>query len=301
MANHNEGNRLQKLKGSDFEVRDGYTDIRGWDVKDNSGRTIGEVEELLFDPTSRKVRYMVVELDDNELGLDEEKEVLIPIGVAQLHEKDDDVIIPNITAEQLNSLPAYDEDNFSADHEHSIRNVFAGVGGMGLAGAAAATSAVPVGGTTGNDFYEHDHYNEDNLYRNRRQATDSDAIPVIREDLEVGKREVETGGVRVRTQIVEEEAVEHVNLREEHVQVERVPVDRAATESDIREENIELTERAEVPVVNKEARVVEEISLSKEVTERDETIHDTLRNTEVDVDKIEGNDRLRRDDDTGRI
>lgn len=268
MTQHNEGNGLRKLKGSDFEVRDGYTDIRGWDVKDSSGRNIGEVEELLFDPASRKVRYMIVDLEDNDFDLDD-REVLIPIGVAQLHEKDDDVIIPNITAEQLRALPQYDADHFSQEHEHSIRNVFAGAGVAGAAGS----------------MYDHDDYNEDNLYRNRRQAGSDETIPVIRENLEIGKREVETGGVRVHTQIVEEEAVAHVNLREEHVQVERVPVDRAATDADLREDQIEMTERGEVPVVNKEARVVEEITLSKEVTERDETIHDTLRQTEVDIDE----------------
>lgn len=287
MANeYNSNNRLQRLKGSDFEVKDGDTDIHGWDVKDSSGRTIGEVEDLLFDPASRKVRYMVVDLDDNDFDLDE-RDVLIPIGVAQLHENDDDVIIPNITAEQLRSLPEYDEDNFTQEHEHSIRGVFAG---LGLGSAAAATG-------TGNDtdFYAHDHFNEDNLYRNRRgTAQDSDTIPVIQENLEVGKREVETGGVRLRSRIVEEEVEEDVNLREETVHVERVSTDRPATEADIREESIEMTERAEVPVVNKEARVVEEISLSKEVTERDETIRDTVRETEVDIEKL---DRTRRDKD----
>jgi sporulation protein YlmC with PRC-barrel domain len=204
MANeYNSNNRLQRLKGSDYEVKDGYTDIHGWDVKDSSGRTIGEVDDLLFDPTSRKVRYMVVDLDDNDFDL-EERDVLIPIGAAQLHEKDDDVIIPNITAEQLRSLPEYDEDNFSQEHEHSIRGVFAG---LGLAGATSAAAS-------GTDFYEHDHFNEDNLYRNRKGlAQDSDTIPVIQENLEVGKREVETGGVRLRSRIVEEEVSENVSLR----------------------------------------------------------------------------------------
>jgi uncharacterized protein (TIGR02271 family) len=289
MANeYNSSNRLQRLKGSDYEVKDGNTDIHGWDVKDGSGRTIGEVDDLLFDPTSRKVRYMVVDLDDNDFDL-EERNVLIPIGVAQLHEKDDDVIIPYITAEQLRSLPGYDEDNFGQEHEHSIRGVFAG---LGLAGATAATAT-----GSDNNFYEHDHFNEDNLYRNRKGlAQDSDTIPVIQENLEVGKREVETGGVRLRSRIVEEEVAENVSLREEAVQVERTSVDRAATEADIREGEIEMTERAEVPVVNKEARVVEEISLSKDVTERDETIRDTVRDTEVDIERLDGTRRERDND-----
>lgn len=115
----------------------------------------------------------------------------------------------------------------------------------------------------------------------------SESIPVIREDLEVGKREVERGGVRVRSRIVERPVEEHVRLREEHVRVERNPVDRPVSGNELgsfREGEIELTERAEVPVVNKEARVVEEVRLSKEVTEREETIRDTVRSTDVDIE-----------------
>lgn len=113
------------------------------------------------------------------------------------------------------------------------------------------------------------------------------SIPIIREDLEVGKREVERGSVRVRSRIIERPVEEHVRLREEHVRVERNPVDRPVSSSELgafREGEIELTERAEVPVVNKEARVVEEVRLSKEVTERDETIRDSVRSTDVDID-----------------
>ncbi|RYZ21421.1 MAG: DUF2382 domain-containing protein [Chitinophagaceae bacterium] len=120
-------------------------------------------------------------------------------------------------------------------------------------------------------------------------------IPRVEERLEVGKREVEGGGVRVRSRIVEKPVEEHVRLREEHVNVERQAVDRPLSESDregaFRERNIELTERSEVPVVNKEARVVEEVRVSKDVTQRDETIRDTVRRTDIDVDKRDGTDR----------
>jgi stress response protein YsnF len=294
MANE-QHNGLQKLKGSDFEVKDGDQDIRGWDVKDGNGRTIGEVDELLFDPSTRKVRYMIVDLDDNEFDI-EEHDVLIPIGLAELDKDDDDVIIRNITAEQLRSLPAYDEDHFTHEQENTIRNVFAGMGGLGLAGAAAASTDKPViNSQRDSGFYDHDHFDEEHLYRNRRQpAGDQQTIPVIREDLEVGKREMETGGVRVNTRIKEEEVEKHISLHEETVHVERTPTDRIAGAGDFREEEVEMHERAEVPVVNKEARVIEEISLNKEVTERDETIRDSVRNTEVDIDR-DDTDQTRRD------
>lgn len=134
-------------------------------------------------------------------------------------------------------------------------------------------------------------------------------IPRVQENLEVGKRTEERGGVRVRSRIVERPVEEHVRLREEHVNIERQAVDRPVSMDDARsfqDREIELTERTEVPVVNKEARVVEEVRISKEVTERDETIRDTVRDTEIDIDNTNGRNNVgnnRSDDgllDSGR-
>jgi uncharacterized protein (TIGR02271 family) len=127
-------------------------------------------------------------------------------------------------------------------------------------------------------------------------------IKVIREDLEVGKRTVETGGVRVRSRVVSRPVEESVRLREERVIVQRNPVNRTATAADLNafgEGQIELTERAEVPVVSKTAQVVEEISVGKDVTERQEVIRDTVRNTEVDVENLGATDQTVRTDRTG--
>lgn len=115
----------------------------------------------------------------------------------------------------------------------------------------------------------------------------------IEENLEVGKRTVERGGVRVRSRIIERPVEESIRLREEHVNIERNPVDRPVGREELanfEERDIELTERAEVPVVSKEARVVEEIRVSKDVDEREETIRDTVRSTDVDVENLSGND-----------
>ncbi len=119
------------------------------------------------------------------------------------------------------------------------------------------------------------------------------SIPIIEEELQVGKREVETGGVRLRSRIVERPVEENLRLREERVNVERTPVDRKATDSDFetfKEGQIEMTERAEVPVVSKEARVVEEVKLNKEVENKNQTVQETVRKTEVDVENMESKD-----------
>lgn len=130
------------------------------------------------------------------------------------------------------------------------------------------------------------------LDRNDEDTT----ISRVQEELHVGKREVEGGGVRVRSRIVERPVEETLRLREEHVRVERHDVNRPITDSDraaFQDRDIELTERAEVPVVNKEARVVEEIKISKDVDERTETVRDTVRNTEVDIDNLDSDDSIR--------
>lgn len=127
-----------------------------------------------------------------------------------------------------------------------------------------------------------------------RTADTSQSIPVIDEELQVGKREVETGGVRLRSRIVERPVEESIRLREEHVNVERTPVDRVATESDFanfKEGTVEVTEHAERPVVAKAARVVEEVSLGKNTEEHEETIRDSVRRTEVDTEQLRGEDR----------
>jgi uncharacterized protein (TIGR02271 family) len=116
------------------------------------------------------------------------------------------------------------------------------------------------------------------------------AVPVVEEELRVGKREVERGGIRVYSHVREQPVEEQVRLREEHVRVERRSVDRAAAAADFnqafKEGTFEVTERVEQPVVQKQARVVEEVVVGKETTERTETVRDTVRQTEVQVDQV---------------
>ena len=115
-------------------------------------------------------------------------------------------------------------------------------------------------------------------------------VPVVKEELQVGKRQVELGGVRVYSTVTETPVEETVRLREEHAEVERRPVDRPIGDADevFKEQTIEVRETAEQPVVAKRGRVVEEVVVSKESTEREETVRDTVRETEVQVERMSG-------------
>ncbi len=121
-------------------------------------------------------------------------------------------------------------------------------------------------------------------------STNETLIPIIEEHVNVGKREVRQGGVRIKSRIIEKPVEETLRLREERVHVERTPVDRPTTDSELenfREETIEVHETSEVPIVSKQSRVVEEVRVGKEVVEREETIRETERRTEVDVEEFE--------------
>lgn len=114
-------------------------------------------------------------------------------------------------------------------------------------------------------------------------------MPVVQEELHVGKRSVQGGGVRVVKRITETPVSEDVTLRKEHASFVRRPVDRAATESDFdnfKEGTVEVLENSEVAVVGKSARIVEEVVVRKDVTERSETVSDTVRRTDVDVERV---------------
>lgn len=148
-------------------------------------------------------------------------------------------------------------------------------------------------GTTGTGLADTTDYNTTSDSTNttdRNLSTDpNQTLKVIEENLQVGKREVERGGVRVRSRIIEKPVEESLRLREERVSVQRTPVNRPATSDELnafQEGQIELVERAEIPVVSKTANVVEEISVGKEVNERVETIRDTVRSTDVEVENL---------------
>jgi uncharacterized protein (TIGR02271 family) len=127
--------------------------------------------------------------------------------------------------------------------------------------------------------------------RNTNLTEGEAVIPIVEEELRVGKREVETGGVRIHTYVEENPVSEEVKLRQERVNVERRPVDRAVDPSTVdafREQTFEMTERAEQVVAEKTARVVEEVVVGKEVENRTENVSDTVRRTRVDVENTNG-------------
>lgn len=125
-----------------------------------------------------------------------------------------------------------------------------------------------------------------------------DTVQVVEEELSVGKRKVATGGVRVTTSVSERPVKKTVTLREEHVGAERRSADRVLSakeaEAAFEEKTVEMMGTSEEAEVRKEARVVGEVALTKETKGRQQTVKDTVRHTDVEVEKIEGSSRKAR-------
>lgn len=187
------------------------------------------------------------------------------------------------------------------DYDHLKQGIRDG----GVVVAVSATEAQS--NTVEEIFHRHSASKIDDVQRDRQiapleaaapvalaaTAVDDAVIPVVEESLVVGKRTVDRGGVRVVRRIVETPVEEQVNLHEERVVVERHAVDRPASgaELDAQGRTIEMTGMGEEAVVGKSARVVEELVVGKTAMEHTETVQDSVRRTEVEIEPTQGSER----------
>jgi len=169
-----EGGRVARLKDlKDFTVAKGDPDVRGWNVYANDGRRIGEVDELLVDVQVMKVRYLDVDLDRDVLSATggalgaspaapgtaaapgaRSDHVLIPIGSAQLDEREDRVIV-DLLHTLVGGLPSYDHGPVTREYETSVRQHF--------------DRDYRHDPARDQDFYDNDLYNDNRFWSPRRR------------------------------------------------------------------------------------------------------------------------------------
>ena len=154
----------------------------------------------------------------------------------------------------------------------------------GSTGIAAVSTGMNTNTGTGNDYGVGKGVAD--------TAGANDTLERVEETMQVGKQVVQNGSVRVNQRVVETPVQEQVLLREERASIERKTVDRPATEADLqpafKDKNIDIQETAEEAAIAKTAKVVEEIQVAKKATDRAETVRETLRRTEIDVENGAG-------------
>ncbi len=274
-------NNLTELHSSGYEISEGEPDIRGWKVRTPLNEQIGKVDELLFDTTSLRVRYLIIDLTGKPLNLIS-RDIIIPIGLAELDEENKMVILPEVTVAHLASLPDYKKGKVTIETERAIRTVF------------APTSGVTYKDVDHNDpeFYNHNHFNDERIYKSRRRS--QDAVDTVINDTENINQPNRTVITDPATRTTGESYIEDKRkVHEEKKADDRRSVNKVNQEGSFapfQEGVIEITEHSERPVVSKKARVVEEVSINKEVKEHNEKVKDSVRNTEVDVERLTKDD-----------
>ena len=222
----------------DFEVAEGYPDIRGWKVASADGEEVGKVHDLLIDVDQMRTRYLDVRLTKQLAASPGDRDVLIPVGTAQVVEGKDVVRVP-LTAERVGLLPLYERGRLTRTYELEVRRHFS----LGEAAAAAATGAVAGAATRG--FYDDDGYDDRRFFGKRRTRADED-IAARRVDAE------RADAARLDAERLEaERAAAARDVRERELR-DRELVDRDVRDRDVRARDDEIR----VPVDRDDAVVL---------------------------------------------
>jgi hypothetical protein len=174
---------LSELK--DFQVSEGYKDIRNWRVDSTDGKQVGKVHDLLVDLDGMRTRYLDVRLDSHIAASHGDRDVLIPIGSARIADEGDVVVVP-LTAERVSLLPVYDHGRLTRVYESELRRHFT-LGEAAAGTAAAATTAAAAATTTDRPvergFYDHEAYDDRKFFsvKPRKDAKSVEALPPQRD------------------------------------------------------------------------------------------------------------------------
>jgi uncharacterized protein (TIGR02271 family) len=233
---------------------DQISEARGVPVYDEAREKIGAVEEIFYDEQTNQPEWLGI-----GTGFFGTKRVLVPVEGAELRE--DGFYVP-YDKDQVKDSPDIDEDDISQETEQQLYAHY----GLQYS-ERRSESGLPEGG------------------RGRTAETRAEAsVTRSEEELEVGKREVDAGQVRLRKWVETEPAQMDVDLKRETARVTRERVDEPVADAEIGEEDIEVPLRAEKAVTQKRTVAKERIGVEKDVQTDRETVRDEVRKERVDMD-----------------
>ena len=245
------------------DIQATHRDLIGDDYYDPTGKTafgvneekIGKIEGALVEDTTGRIRYLIVDAG----GWFSSKEVLVPAGLARI--VGDDVFFDSLTKSQVEAMEVYDHDYQYSYKEQYERDR-----------QAFVADSIPEAERM--EIAEH-NYNAPNT------------LELLEERLTVNKDRIVAGLVKVGKHVVTEERNVNVDLEEEHANIERTNVNRP-TERRIGDvdgnQTIEIELEAERAHVNKETFVTEEVNIGKTTERHTETIVETIKREELDID-----------------
>lgn len=178
-----DGSRIAPLgEVDDFEVAEGFPDVRGWRVDAADGTEIGKVHELLVDLDAMRTRYLDVRLTSEVAAAPEDRDVLVPIGAANI-EKDHDVVRIPLTAERVGLLPPYLHGPVTREDEYEVRRHFtfgraaadsaAGVADTAAVATSRAADQAASAARESRDFYDDAAYDDRRFFTSRQASSES--------------------------------------------------------------------------------------------------------------------------------
>ncbi|HSK08763.1 MAG TPA: PRC and DUF2382 domain-containing protein [Vicinamibacterales bacterium] len=271
MAQYDYNRNLRRFSEMDnVEVSKEDPDIRGWDVTSADGQDLGEVKDLLVDTATMKVHAVEVELEGSRFNWNDNRRVVVPVDTLRINRDDDEVVISGMRKEEVGTLPIYDpswtrgtDDAAFGKRPEDRFDETAGHAGYGAEGYARSSEEIRGG--------EREH------------------LTRAEEELQVGKRDVHAGEVRVGKHVETEHVRQPVSLERERVNVERRPATGDVTNRDARfkDEEVVIPITEEEAVVEKRPVVKEEVVISKERVRDEDTVEADLRKERLDI-KQEG-------------
>jgi uncharacterized protein (TIGR02271 family) len=228
--------------------------MRGAPVYDNDGDKIGKVEEIFYDQQTRVPEWIGI-----GIGFFGSKRVLVPVKGSAPY---DDGLMVAYSKDQVKDSPDIDEAEISQQCEGDLARYY----GLGYSTQRSQTRLAEGG--------------------RRPTTTDAGQESVTRaeEEVEVGKRPVEAGQVRLRKWVDTEPVALDVELQREVARVTREQIDRPVGEHEFGEEEVEVPLRGEKPVVQKQAVAKERVGLEKDVQTEKQTVRDEVRKERVEVE-----------------
>ncbi len=243
---------------------DGFTAVEdrfaGYTVYDRDGSKIGKVDDLFVDEVDNP-EYIGV-----KMGFFGMSSTIVPMEAVRVDDGEQALYV-EAEKDQVKNGPRFDQDNeITPEYERQVREYY----GLGAMEATEERGAYGV-------------YDDD---RNDRVSGDENELRVQRseEELRAGIREREAGQVSVRKRVRTERERIAVPKRREEVSVDRVPVDREASEPEIGEDEVSVPVVEEEIVVEKRPVVKEEIRVRKDVVEDEEVVEEDVRKEEIDID-----------------
>ena len=242
--------------------------LRGQDLIGRAGDKLGTIEEIYVDTDTDQPEWALV-----ATGMFGSKQSFVPISGAG--RKDDAVTVPFDKA-TVKDAPKVDPDGrLSESEEQELYRHY----GMDYGNGSVSDT------TAGRD--------DDTVGRDTGGPTTDDAMTRSEEELRVGTTERESGRVRLKKYVVEDEVTETVPVRREEVRLEREPITDgnvgAATDGPaISEDEHEVVLHEEEAVVEKQAVPKERVRLDKEAHTDERQVSDTLRKEQVEVDDARG-------------